>query len=101
MSFSLDTPQDLLEILANNAREARLSLNLTQEGLANRSGVNISSLRRFEKTGQISLESLLKIALVLNSLDGFKSLFKQNAKTNLSLDEILKETPQRKRGAKK
>lgn len=49
-------------------------MNLTQEGVANRSGVSWGSVKRFESTGQVSLESLLKIALVLDCLDDFKNV---------------------------
>jgi transcriptional regulator with XRE-family HTH domain len=45
--------------------QKRLDKNPTQEGLAKRSGVSLGSLKRFESSGHISLESLLKLALVL------------------------------------
>ena len=47
--------------LAENIRERRLQMELTQEGLAERSGVSLSTLRKFEQKGSISLESFLKL----------------------------------------
>jgi hypothetical protein len=44
--------------------------------LAKRSGVSLGSLKRFETTGQISLESLLLLADVLNRLDDFDAVLK-------------------------
>lgn len=38
-------------------------MNLTQEGLAERSGVPLSTLRKFEQKGMISLDSFLKNAV--------------------------------------
>ena len=97
----LETPTSTTEVIARNAREKRLALNMTQLELSRRSGVSFGSLRRFELTGQISLESLLKIALVLDCLGQFVELFKLEASEVKSIDELLKEEPKRKRGRSK
>lgn len=46
--------------IAQNMRDLRLEKGLTQEGLSKRSGVSLSSLRKFEQKGVISLESFFK-----------------------------------------
>ena len=46
-------------------------MNLSQAGLAKRSGVTLGSLKRFETTGLIAFDSLLKLALVLDCLGDF------------------------------
>lgn len=62
--------------------------------------MSLGSIKRFERTGQISLESLLKLALVLNSLDSFNSVFAPaDLKTFPSLEAIIKQKS-RKRGRK-
>lgn len=71
----LKTPSDVLAELAEKHRELRKSLRLTQEDLAKRSGVSLGSLKRFERSGQISLESLVKLAHVLNRLADFDAVF--------------------------
>ncbi|MBU6196509.1 MAG: helix-turn-helix transcriptional regulator [Cyanobacteria bacterium REEB446] len=96
--LSLDIPSEILLIIAKQARELRLEKNLTQEGLAKRSGVSLASIKRFERLGKISLESLLEIALVLGVLDEFKLLFRKLEKP-LSMAELLKEPKKRKRGS--
>lgn len=96
--FNILTPLEYLAQIAQKAKEKRLSLNLSQQNLSIRSGVSLGSIKRFERTGRISLESLLKLALVLESLDSFNSLFAQAPlKSLFSIDAILKQTP-RKRG---
>lgn len=76
----------------------RLSLNLSQQTLSERSGVSYGVLKKFERTGQISLESLLKIALALGTLDEFNNLFKPVAPEMLtSIDELINDKT-RKRG---
>lgn len=75
LNVMLRGPSDMRLLIAGRARERRLFLNLTQQELASRSGVSLGSIRRFEKSGLISLSSLLEIALVLNCLDCFDALF--------------------------
>lgn len=83
------------------SKAARLELGLTQVSLAIHSGVSFGSVKRFENTGKIALESLLKIAFTLNALEDFENLFK-NAQPQIttSLDAMLKSTKKRKRGVK-
>ena len=55
-------------------------------------------IKKFERTGKISLESLLKISLVLGVMDEFDQLFAHDPLESFdSLDKILKSTS-RKRG---
>ena len=60
--------------------------------------MSTSSLKRFEKTGEISFVSLLNIALVLDCLDECNRLFENNDKP-LSL--FADKPKARKRGAVK
>ncbi len=90
--------------IAENFRSHRLSKELTQEGLANRSGVSISTLRKFERTGQISLESFLKLAMVLGQLDALLEATAVTEGNFSSIDEVLEEKSTKKvkqRGWKK
>jgi hypothetical protein len=76
-----------------------LELNLTQKGLSLRADVNIETYRKFERTGEIALANIVKVALALNALDDFELLFAQ--KQYQSIDEILRdENLLRKRGKK-
>lgn len=72
---SLKVPRDTRLEVAARAREKRLLLNITQAELAERTGVSLSSIKRFEKTGEISFASLLELALILGSLDEFDRIF--------------------------
>lgn len=94
----IDTPQEVSIHLAKQAQALRLSLDLSQKTLSERSGVSLGVIKRFERTGKISLESLLKLAVILGALDQFVSLFKpKEPQAYSSLDEILQEK-KRQRG---
>jgi transcriptional regulator with XRE-family HTH domain len=68
-------PSDLTSLIAGNHRTLRRSMKLSQSELAERSGVSLGSIKRFEASGKIALESLLKLALVFNRLGDFEEIF--------------------------
>jgi transcriptional regulator with XRE-family HTH domain len=68
-------PSDVRRELAGRMRLLRKQAGYTQEDFAQRSGVSLGSLKRFERTGQISLESLLKLAHLLGRLPDFDRIF--------------------------
>ena len=89
--------------IAENVRERRLQMDLTQEGLAERSGVPLSTLRKFEQKGNISLESFLKLLSVIGCLEEVINVLKPNKPNFKSIDEVLKSEEEitKKRGRKK
>lgn len=98
--ISLSKIQDKL---VQNVRDRRVQMNLTQEGLAERSGVPLSTLRKFEQKGTISLESFLKILSVVGGLEEMVEILKLNKPDFKSIDEVIKsnEVQTKKRGHKK
>ncbi len=83
-------PKDLALKIALRARQMRLSMNKTQQQLADQSGVSLGSLKRFEHSGEISLQNLLKLAVALESTLAFKEIFKEN-QSYKSVDDVLKQ----------
>lgn len=72
------TPVDVLELTAARHKALRKKLGFTQADLADRSGVSLGSLKRFERTGQISFEGLLRLAHILDRLPEFENHFAIN-----------------------
>ena len=97
----LKTSTETVAELAQRAKSMRLAQNLTQAGLEKRSGVSLGSIKLFERTGKISIESLIKIAIALGALEGFDGLFQPNLTEDRSIEDLLKDakaTTGRKRG---
>ena len=69
-------PFDFLKEIALRNKTIRKQAGFSQSELAKRSGVSLGSLKRFETTGQISLESLLKLVEILNRLEDFDLILK-------------------------
>ena len=100
ISIMIKTPREFIRDLSERAKARRLALNFTQMELSLRSGVSLGTLKLFERTGKISLESLLKLAIALGSTQGFDALFTftPSSLTPVSLDDLLKTSSPRKRG---
>ena len=96
--FSLETPEQVSKKLAARAKALRLARGWKQVTLAERSGVSLASLRRFEDSGRISLESLLDLAFALNRLDDFDALLQPPLASSIAELERAERRPARKRG---
>ena len=68
------TPAEWLIELSERHRSVRKGAGLSQVELAERSGVSLGTLKRFETTGKISLESFLKLMLVLGRISEMEGI---------------------------
>lgn len=100
---SFITPSKAQRELAKNVRLRRLNMDLTQEGLAARSGVPLPTLRKFEQKGTISLEAFLKLQMVLGGLEDLIKSTQPLPKEFASIDDVLAvdQSSTRKRGRRK
>lgn len=98
--LSLITVSEAQRKIAENVRLQRLQIGLTQQGLAERSGVALPTLRKFEQKRLISLESFLKLQMVLGGLEKIIKSVEPNIVEFSSIDEVIKanKKPTRKRG---
>lgn len=90
----LKLPGDVMCEVAAREKARRKRLGYTQAQLAQKAGVSLGSLRRFEQEGQISFESLVSLCFALGCQDELGQLFSKPAYR--SIEEVLYET--RKRG---
>lgn len=70
-----ETAEELNQKLADRVRNIRRRRSISQQKLANISGVSYGSIKRFEQTGQISLLSLTRIAMALDIAGELRNLF--------------------------
>ena len=97
ISFMMLPSKDIALEIAARLRKRRLAQQLTQEGLARRSGVALGTLKKFERSGQIAFPSFIQLAIALQDERALENLFgEQQFKT---LDDILQsdQLPQRGR----
>ena len=98
--MSLITVPKAQDKLAQHLRSQRLAKGLTQAGLAERSGVSLATLRKFEQKGAISLESFLQLTMALGLLDKLVKAAEPSESGFSSIDDVLREDrpTRRKRG---
>lgn len=75
--------------IAQKIVRLRKRKKITQKQLAVRSGVSLGSLKRFEQSGEISLQSLTKIAIALDVETELEDLF--NNVPFASIEEVINE----------
>lgn len=92
--------EDIAQRLAERLRAERLRQELTQASLAKRSGVSLPTVQRYERTGQVTFENLLKLCYALGRLDEFAELLAPPAALSLSELEGREEAPKRQRGSR-
>ncbi|MBO8442493.1 MAG: helix-turn-helix transcriptional regulator [Spirochaetes bacterium] len=68
-------PIEIQKEIARKEKERRREKGITQEEMARRANLSLSSLRRFEQTGEISFAALIRIGSVLDDEKAFLGLF--------------------------
>ena len=91
----IKSPSEISKALANRVKQTRIRRSITQEELAERSGVSFGSVKRFEQTGEISLKHLILISKVLRCSEQWDELF--SLSNYESMEELLKEKEKGKR----
>ena len=84
-----ETAEELDKKIADRVRLIRKRRSISQEKLAQISGVGFGSVKRFETTGQISLLSLTRIAMALDMADDLRQLFTEVPYRNIQ--EVINE----------
>ena len=75
--------------IAKRMAQLRKRRQISQKELAVRSGVSLGSLKRFEQSGEISLQSLTKLAIALEVEGELEDLFSEVPFA--SIEEVLNE----------
>ncbi len=94
---SLLTISKAQKVLSEQVKVKRLQQGFTQKGLANRAGVSLPTLRKFEQKGLISLESFLKLLMVLGCIEDIVDALKASDESFESIDDVLEGRPQKLR----
>ena len=95
--FSIDSTDDIAMKIANDFRARRIEKNFTREQVAEKSGVAVSNIIRFEQKGLISLKNLIGIAVSLEYISEIKTIFEQPKYSTMEeLSQIRKNAGKKK-----
>jgi transcriptional regulator with XRE-family HTH domain len=84
LTHTLFSPGELAHQIGEIARELRLAQNLSRKTLAELAGVSESTIKRFETTGQITLDALVLLASSLGVAQQLPGLFTQAQPVSLA-----------------
>lgn len=101
LPVELQTPREIAGSIAQRAHRLRLHRGWTQQEAAARAGVTLASYRRFERSGSISLDRLLRVAVALGAYEGLDQLFAPPPAASLADLERLDASETRKRGRRR
>ncbi len=96
-SFALPDADDVARKMADDFRKRRVERGLTREAVAEKSGVALANITRFEQKGLISLKNLILLTISMDYLQEIRDLFaipKYSTMEELSL--IRKNTGKKK-----
>jgi len=88
-NFLQKSPKEINLLIAKRIRLIRKRKKISQQLLSKHSGVSYGSIKRFEQSGEISLISLVKIAIALEVSLELENLFEDVP--ILSIEEIINE----------
>lgn len=86
--FALATDQEIRTELGTRLRAQRLAQALSQEELAARAGVSLSTLKRLEKSSDTSFEALVRVAMALGLAAQFETLFNLEIKSIAQMEQL-------------
>ena len=97
-NFDLDTPDELLEILAKNLQQRRLEKGLSRNALSKLSGVPTPTIAKFEQKHTISLAAFVSMAKTLGYGKDIKELLSRPLYNTMEELETINRNKNRKRG---
>jgi transcriptional regulator with XRE-family HTH domain len=97
-NLDMDTPEELLAILADNVRKRRLEKGLSREALTTLSGVPTPTIAKFEQKHTISLSSFVALAKALGYAKDIKVLLSQPLFDTMEELETINKNKNRKKG---
>ena len=96
-NYTFDNADDIAKKLAADFRARRIEKNMTREQVAEKSGVAVSNIIRFEQKGLISLKNLIGIAMAMEYTSEVKNIFDQPKYSTMEeLSQIRKNTGKKK-----
>ncbi|HGM5289025.1 MULTISPECIES: helix-turn-helix domain-containing protein [Serratia] len=75
MDLSFSKPSEIVKLLCERLRTERLALQMTQTDVAARAGVGANTVSNLEAGRNVSLESVVRVAMVLGRSKELEGLF--------------------------
>ncbi|MDA3459621.1 helix-turn-helix transcriptional regulator [Acinetobacter sp. AOR44_HL] len=93
MDLYFTKPEEVVTLLGERLRKQRLFLEMSQAEVAARAGVGVNTVSNLEAARNVSVENLVRIAMVLGRLNKLQELFQPQLN---SVKDILRYESQSK-----
>ena len=97
-NFDIDTPEDILQLLAWNLQKRRLEKGLSRDALSKLSGVPSPTIAKFEQKFSISLSSYVALTKALGYSKDVKALLAEPLYSTMEELDVINKNKNRKRG---
>lgn len=75
--FALTNPDDVAKDIAVDFRNRRIEKGMTREAIAEKAGVALSNVARFEQKGLVSLGNIIRLASALGYVSEIRHVFSE------------------------
>lgn len=99
-NYTLDTVDDIAKGIAEDFRKRRIEKNLTREQVAEKSGIALANIVRFEQKGLISLKNLIGIAMAMEYTSEVKNIFSEPKYSTMEELTLIRKNTGKKRAHK-
>ena len=88
LDFKLSTPEEIGLELGYRLRQQRMSKHWTQQELADRTGLDVGTIKNLENKGQCALLTLIRIAMALDCISDLTNLFQLKISSIADMEKI-------------
>ena len=99
-NYTLDTVDDIAKGIAEDFRKRRIEKNLTREQVAEKSGIALANIVRFEQKGLISLKNLIGIAMAMEYTSEVRNIVAEPKYSTMEERTEIRKNTGRKRAHK-
>lgn len=100
MTFNLSIPSEIQATLVQRLRIHRLAQSLSQAQLASMAGLSLGAVRKFERDGQSTLETFIRVVQTLGLVQELDTLFEYR-QTSIAQMEVAQAVSKRQRAPRK
>lgn len=100
MVFTLATVDEILPLLGERLRRQRLAQGLAQSELAAMAGLSLGAVRKLERSGQSSVETMVRVVKALGLVAELEPLFEARP-TSIAQMERAERARQRQRAPRR
>lgn len=93
--------EDIAKKIADDFRKRRIEKGMTREEIAEKSGVALGNLARFEQKGLISLKNLIELARALGYLADVKNIFSEPKYSTMEELQMIRRNSGKKKAYQK